>query len=160
MTDNPLESLTARIKGTAYNIARRYGGSPEDVEQDLIVLLLEQYVEDPDFLNDPVSAVNYAASRVGWQTRKEMIHAARIGNEDLELESGQTIIGTFYGMNPWPAVERTLVVEQALQGMDERDQAICEMLAEGYTAREIAPKVNCSYRTIYNRMDAIAGALQ
>ena len=154
--NNPLESLSKRIKDTAYNVANRYGADVEDVEQDLILILLEQYLEDPDFLNDSQAALNFAANRVGWQHRKEMIHAGRIGLEDIEVEDGTMMIDTFYSTNPWAAVEQSLVVEQMMSELDERDQMICEGLTCGYTPREIGPEIGCSYRTVYNRIDALA----
>lgn len=153
---NPLESLSARIKGTAYNIARRYGGSKADVEQDLIVLLLERYAEDPNFLDDPVAAITYAANRVGWQVRKERYHAARIGIRGSQFtdDPGDDSVAEAYPAttNPWPAVHCRLAISEALEQLNTRDQQIATGLAWEYSVQEIGSMIDCPRRTVYHRM--------
>jgi DNA-directed RNA polymerase specialized sigma24 family protein len=164
MDTNPIAPLTPRIRGAAHNVARRYGADPDDVEQDLALAILEAYAADPDFLAQaPEAVVNYAANRAGWQHRKAALHAARTGLEDRPIghdPAAPTLIEAFAGTDPWPGVERCLDVEEALANLDARDRRIAAGLAQGFSAREIAPLVGCSFRTVYNRMGGpIAAAL-
>lgn len=165
---NPLESLTQgplarRVKGTAFNIARRYAANREDVEQDLLLLLLERYADDPNSPDDPVEAVNWAANRVGWQHRKELIHTGQIGVEDRPITddpNAPTLI-EMAGEGPWDDVELGLVVSVALEQLDERNQQIAHGLAAGYSPREMAPMVGRSFRMIYSYINGpIAEALR
>ena len=133
-----------------------------DIEQDIILLLLERFTQDPDFLDDPVSAVGWAANRAGWQARKERSHAAEYLAEDAPVGDGPnapTLLEYYASDNPWPTVERRLIIESGLSTLSAHDRQIAAGLAQGYSAREAAGMVGCSFSTVYNRKPAIAAAL-
>jgi len=154
MNTQPIPNpLILKLRGTAHNIARRYGADPDDIEQDLVLIILEAYTTDPEFLSQPDQAIiNYAANRAGWQARKE-------ATRPLTPSYRQALAQEPTTANPWPAVARRLDIEAALATLAPRDRRIATALAQGYTPREIADALSCSFKTVYNRKPVIAAAL-
>jgi RNA polymerase sigma-70 factor, ECF subfamily len=52
------------------------------------------------------------------------------------------------------------LVETLLRGLDERERAVCELRLQGYTAPEIAARVNCSRVTVFRDLDRIKERLE
>jgi len=160
-----LSKISPRIKGAAYNIARRYDrlDQVDDVEQEITLAILEHYIEDPGFLSQSDSwIVNWGATAARWQILNAMGREKwESQDEGADDENGDGLLERVPAEDAYESATLALAVEQALAGLDAQDQQIVHLLAAGKTPREIGPAVGLHWKTIYNRMNGqIAQALQ
>jgi hypothetical protein len=150
ITEGP---LARRIQGAAHNVARRYAADPNDVEQDMRLVLFQLYTSDPDAYAamSEQALVNYAANRAGYTAREELRHEKYFA-EDAPISdapNAPTLIDTL-GTNEWPAVELALDLNATLGQLSERDRRIALDLRDGYTVSEAAAHAGLSRTSLYN----------
>lgn len=156
-TETVLSKIAPRIKGAAYNIARRYDrlDQVDDIAQEITLAILEHYVEDSNFLSQSDSwIVNWGATAARWSI------LTALGREKTDDDEGDGLLERIPAEDAYEDATLALAVEQALAGLDAQDRQIAQMLTVGKTPRDIGPVVGLSWRTVYNRMNGpIAQAL-
>jgi RNA polymerase sigma factor (sigma-70 family) len=150
-------SLTQRIQGAAFKIARQYNADPQDVAQDITQAILTRYKTEPTFLDQTDAyIVNHGAWRARdtlkrqftlWHNRETSGDAYISGGDD-----DATLFDLIAADDPWQATELQIALARALEMLDDDDRAICLGLAEGYKPRELAEQTGIPQATIYYRM--------
>jgi DNA-directed RNA polymerase specialized sigma24 family protein len=156
-----MSQLTPRIKGAAYNVATQYSVDPEDVEQEIILAILEEYTKDPTFL-DQTDA--YIVNKGVWAARNVLKHqAVQMWNhevEDAETETGTPLLDLIGEYDPWEAESLELALSEAYDELNPTDQGILSGMYAGLNRREIGKTVGLSHTTVNNHIPAIAEAIQ
>jgi DNA-directed RNA polymerase specialized sigma24 family protein len=155
------ESLLDRIKSAAYNVAMQWNADPEDVVQEIVLAILEEYTKDPDFLNQTDA---YIVNKGAWMARNALKRmAVQEWNhevEDVETETGTPLLDLVGEYNPWAAVDLGLALNTAYDELGEVDRGIVAGMYEGLNRREIGQKVGLSHTAVNNHIPAIAEAIR
>ena len=155
------ESLSKRIKGAAYNVAMQYGVEPDEVEQEIVLAILEEYTKNPDFLNQTDA---YLVNKGAWVARNVLKRqAVQMWNhevEDDDTETGTPLLDLIGEDDPWTATDLQLAIILAYDELDTVDQDILYGLYEGRNRREIGEMVGLSHTSINNHIPAIAETIR
>jgi len=148
-------ALADRIRGAAYNVAREYGADPDDVESEIVLAILEQYADDPEFLEQADAyIVNFGAWRARDVLKRECnLYVNRTVDGDAPTADDGATLLELLSSSDWAEVEFGFAVEQAMETLDDRDAQIARMYAGGWSAEEIGEKVDCARRTVYYRLN-------
>jgi DNA-binding NarL/FixJ family response regulator len=151
------ESLNNRIKGAAYNVAMQWNVEPDDVEQEIILAILEEYANDPDFLNQTDA---YIVNRGAWMARNALKRmAVQEWNhevDDAETEAGTPLLDLVGEYNPWTTVDLEAALANAYDELSATDQGILSGMYAGLNRREIGQQVGLSHTSVNNHIPAIA----
>lgn len=157
--------LAQRIRGAAYNVARRNDADPDDVEQEIYLAILERFEADPEFLDETDA---YIVNHGAWKAT-DVLRGRRLRTErdtaTCYAGDGNDLRNDALTTDPWSDVNARLstpdlamLVSQVLAGLeDETDQAIAKALMEGHKPAKIARQVGCSRRNVYYRMEVVKG---
>lgn len=154
-TETRLQELKHRITGASYNVAYRFSGDQEDVEQDMILAILARYADEPSFLNQTDAyIVNYGA----WKATDALRRNLRLTNLDTDYEDETGWMSEDLQDDPWDFIDFQGEVGAVVDSLPHQDQMICHGLAAGFKPRDMAADVGLSYRKIYNRINELQPA--
>jgi DNA-directed RNA polymerase specialized sigma24 family protein len=155
------ESLIDRIKGAAYNVAVQWNADPEDVEQEIVLAILEEYTKDPNFLNQTDA---YIVNKGAWMARnvlkRQAVQEWNHEVEDVETETGSPLLDLVGEHDPWAVIDLDLALNTAYDELGEVDRGIVAGMYEGLNRREIGQKVGLSHTAVNNHIPAIAEAIR
>lgn len=155
------ESLNNRIKGAAFNVAAQWNTDPEDVEQEIVLAILEEYANDPNFLNQTDA---YIVNRGAWAARDHLRRmAAQEWNHEVdneETDTGTPLLDLAGEINPWATVDLEAALASAYDELNATDQGILFGVYQGMTRREIGKAVGLSHTSVNNHVPAIAEAIR
>lgn len=146
------ESLNNRIKGAAFNVAAQWNTDPEDVEQEIVLAILEEYANDPNFLNQTDA---YIVNRGAWAARDHLRRmAAQEWNHEVE-DAIPDLVGEA-NPDPWATVDLGLAIGAAYDELGPVDREILVCVYRGLSRREIGQAVGMSHAGVNWRVSGIA----
>lgn len=148
--------LAGRIRGAAFNVAAQWNVEPEDVEQEIILAILEEYASDPAFLDQ---ADAFIVNRGAWAARDHLRRmAAQEWNHEVE-DAIPDLVGEA-NPDPWATVDLEAALASAYDELNATDQGILFGVYQGMTRREIGKAVGLSHTSVNNHVPAIAEAIR